>query len=201
MPRILPKYVHKERSRNGPMVYYFRRFGCRRVRLPSPDHPDFRKFFDAAFAGIHVPRFRPVKNPTFLERRKGRVSKTLKAAIRAARTRARVKGVPFDLTLDWAFKLAEDQKFRCSLTGIPFFMNSNASSKVHPYTPSLDRIVPHLGYVQSNVRLVIYAMNVMLMDWGSQVFEQVAHGYRYARGTKSPVYSLTKAVLSGTEKK
>lgn len=47
------------------------------------------------------------------------------------------------------------------------------------YVPSLDRIVAGRGYTTDNARIVLLAVNVMLSDWGADVFEQVANSYRY----------------------
>lgn len=95
-------------------------------------------------------------------------------AVRAARTRARTRGLPFDLTVDWALDQAKSQGFKCSLTGIPFYTISAATSKVSPYIPSLDRVDCAKGYTQDNVRIVCWAVNAMLLDWGEDIFAQVA---------------------------
>lgn len=50
----------------------------------------------------------------------------------------------------------------CEVTGLPFDMKpmGNASRK-NPFAPSLDRIDNTKGYVRSNVRLVLWAVNLM----------------------------------------
>lgn len=45
MPRKLPRYVEKERTRHGRVAFYFRVGKGKRTRLPSPSSPDF----DAAY--------------------------------------------------------------------------------------------------------------------------------------------------------
>jgi len=37
--------------------------------------------------------------------------------------------------------------YNTQLTGYEFFRDTDINSRVHPYTPSIDRIVPSLGYV------------------------------------------------------
>lgn len=64
-------------------------------------------------------------------------------------------------------------------------------SKINPYSPSLDRIDTSRGYTKDNVRLVVYAVNIMLMDWGESIFARVVNGYRYACGQKRNIYALT----------
>lgn len=87
--------------------------------------------------------------------------------------------MPFGLTIDWLLETAKAQEFRCQLTGIEFYAKPPARGKIDPYAPSIDRIVPSLGYVPGNVRIVVRAVNTMLLDWGAEVFEQVANSYRY----------------------
>jgi hypothetical protein len=93
--------------------------------------------------------------------------------VRSAKSRAVKERQAFDLDYDWAIAEIERQNFRCALTGIPFFAPYDGNSRVHPFCPSLDRILPGQGYTKENVRVVIYAANVMLMDWGTQVFDKV----------------------------
>jgi hypothetical protein len=46
---------------------------------------------------------------------------------------------------------------RCSATGLP--LAHNKGGEASPLSPSLDRIVPALGYVPGNVRLVCHRFN------------------------------------------
>ena len=158
-----PKYrfVTSERTRHGKVINYFRRNKGVRIRLPDDkDSEEFKQAYQAAWDAIPIGDVRnmPV---TAVERRKQRTEATLRGSFRSARTRARTKGVPFDLTLDFLLDLALEQEFRCRLTGIEFFANNDANCRVDPFIPSIDRIVPERGYVQDNVRLVIYALNAM----------------------------------------
>ncbi|HYA74262.1 MAG TPA: hypothetical protein VEF36_14015, partial [Roseiarcus sp.] len=47
-----------------------------------------------------------------------------------------------------------------------------------------DRIDTKGGYTKSNVRIVCFAVNVMLMDWGTQVLDRVLSHYRAHKRTK-----------------
>lgn len=180
----LPRYVHVEKRRHGGRVYYFRAGKGPRIRLP--DDPHSAEFTTAVKDAHNGSSYQPPsKRPTFAMVQKQRVGKTLARAVGAARQRARNLGLPFDLDTEWALALAETQGFKCLLTGVPFYMGFEGNAKVDPFTPSIDRIVPQLGYVRSNVRLVIYAVNIMMMDWGQEVFERVINGYAYKKRTKS----------------
>lgn len=65
--------------------------------------------------------------------------------------RAKVKGIPFNITLD-------DLVFpdTCPVLGIPMIARSGA---FHDNSPSIDRIVPEKGYVKGNVRIISYRAN------------------------------------------
>ena len=65
-----------------------------------------------------------------------------------AKQRAKIKNHPFDLTFEWA-----ESRWTgfCELTNIPFGPG--------PFAPSLDRIIPELGYVQTNCRFVLLGIN------------------------------------------
>jgi hypothetical protein len=190
MPRRLPKNVHSEVTRHGVRVYYFRRDGGSRVRLPSIDSLNFGDRYADAVAGRPVPHVRnmPISPAAF---RKQRVEAAMVAAITRTQARSKKLGRGFDLTLDWLLDKAEEQDFRCLLTGIEFYAEPPNQGRVHPYAPSLDRIEPSRGYTQDNVRIVIWAVNAMLLDWGPRVFEQVANSYRYwqRNGKRKPIPS------------
>lgn len=70
---------------------------------------------------------------------------------------------------------------RCALTGIRFMSKSTRSSAFNPYAPSIDRIDATKGYARENVRLVIWAINLMLCDWGEATFSNVARSYIHNR--------------------
>lgn len=79
----------------------------------------------------------------------------------AARRRAAVLGLPFRLSVD-DIKIPE----YCPVLSIPL---RQATGRAHPGSPSLDRIVPALGYVPSNVRVISYRANMIKRD--ATVFE------------------------------
>jgi hypothetical protein len=85
--------------------------------------------------------------------------------------KCRRERLAFDLDVDWLERrLAAG---RCELTGIPFNM-SVAGRRRNAFTPSIDRIVAGGGYTKSNCRVVIYALNAAMNDWGLDVVYQVA---------------------------
>lgn len=59
MPRKLPLHVHKQKTRHGKWVFYFRIGKGTRIRLPAPADPTFKAAYTAALTGglpLPVPR-------------------------------------------------------------------------------------------------------------------------------------------------
>lgn len=50
MPKKLPQFVHRERTRHGKIAIYFRRGKGKRMRLPALDDPDFDAEYMAVLA-------------------------------------------------------------------------------------------------------------------------------------------------------
>lgn len=82
--------------------------------------------------------------------------------IQRSRVRAKRKGMPHDLTSDYLRKLFAQQGGRCLLTGWDLTITGGAGEKYRD-SASIDRIIPHLGYVQGNVRFVALAANAFRM--------------------------------------
>lgn len=51
MPKRLPRYVNRIRTRHGKVMFYFRRNHGARVRLPDLNDPDFDRAYAAALTG------------------------------------------------------------------------------------------------------------------------------------------------------
>jgi hypothetical protein len=87
-----------------------------------------------------------------------------------ARSRARKKGVPFSLT-------AADVVIPelCPVLGIPLVFGKGT---VCPNSPSIDRIVPELGYVPGNVIVVSFRANVIKQNATPDEIARVASFYQ-----------------------
>ena len=89
--------------------------------------------------------------------------------ITAAKRRAKERAIAFDLDTYKADIQARINRGVCEMTGISFEFSPKAWNG-----PSLDRIIPALGYIHSNVRVVIFALNVMMHTWGEDRMLEVA---------------------------
>lgn len=69
---------------------------------------------------------------------------------------AKKRGIPFTL------KVADAKAVwtgKCAITGLLFDMRTGLGAGPRPFSPSLDRIVPSLGYVPGNIRFVLQCVN------------------------------------------
>lgn len=80
-----------------------------------------------------------------------------------AKDRASRFGYPIDIDRNYVEKLVKPMI--CELSGLPLKRCSPGNYKTHPFAPSIDRIVPKLGYVKGNIRLVAFAVIRPLSDF------------------------------------
>jgi hypothetical protein len=92
--------------------------------------------------------------------------------ISAAAHRARKKGVPHTLTEAWG---AANYTGFCALTGLQFVLATRTGNRRGPiaYSPSIDRIVPSLGYTPDNCRFVLHCINSGKMDLTDAEFRKI----------------------------
>jgi hypothetical protein len=84
--------------------------------------------------------------------------------VRHAKKRAERRNLPFDLDQHLTDLDNRLDVGVCEITGVPLIVS--VGNGRGPMNPSLDRIVPSLGYVISNVRIVAYALNTAMGNWG-----------------------------------
>jgi len=181
--RRLAKHIHREKTRHGKRVYYYRRSNkCRRVRLEGEyGSEEFWKSYALAASGI-VPAGIPRRERLDPDQRTKRdaIAICVHRSLARAKHRAKKRGMAFDLTEEWVLEQMKRQDCKCALTGIPFLADEEGY-RVRAYAPSLDRIDNAWGYTTDNVRIVVFGINVMLSDWGEEVFHSIAEGYRHVR--------------------
>jgi hypothetical protein len=106
------------------------------------------------------------------------------ALVNVAKHRAKSRGIPFDL--DGRDIQARIDNGQCELTGIAFNLTEARAWNA----PSLDQIKPGQGYTKNNVRVVLYAVNVMANTWGHQRIMEIASAIMDRRREKSDRLSL-----------
>lgn len=102
---------------------------------------------------------------------------------KSAKRRAKSLGVAFELepSAIEAFIVFS----RCELTGIAFDLSDHSDSYTSPWAPSLDRKDPRGGYTAENVRVVCWAVNRALSDWGLPVLLQLAEALAQRQSARS----------------
>lgn len=86
-------------------------------------------------------------------------------AFKSAARRARVDGIPFNLTKEWA---ENEHRKGSALSGLPF------AGEIGAYAPSIDRIDPAKGYVVGNARMILHAENLFKNRWTDDVVIEIA---------------------------
>jgi hypothetical protein len=78
------------------------------------------------------------------------------------KSRCKSNGTPFDLTYEFLKSIAVE---RCPIFGIEFvWKTQNTGHGAKENTPTLDRVIPHLGYVQGNVVYISFLANKIKQD-------------------------------------
>lgn len=110
-----------------------------------------------------------------------------------ARARAKKYKVSCDLTREWI--QAKLEKGVCEVTGIPLViaMNGGKGHVDNPFSPSLDRVKQHSGYLKENVRLVCWIYNRARGAFTDEAFNQMLEAFIQKRKDK-----LNGVTLGGT---
>ena len=87
--------------------------------------------------------------------------------IAECRRRSQKKGFAFDLDAYVPQIQERISKAICEVSGIALALEAAPGRAYN--TPSVDRIDPSSGYVYGNDRIVAFAVNAMLGDWGEDV--------------------------------
>ena len=89
---------------------------------------------------------------------RGTIDYALRRLLESSRSRAKAKGLPFDLTREW---LETMMVSHCPITlqPIDWLREQVVDGTAGPNSPSIDRIIPELGYVQTNCAIVSFRGN------------------------------------------
>lgn len=171
-------YLIRTVTRHGSVAWYFWRRPGAKIRVRGEyGTKEFRdNYWKAANGAIITEAIKSKKQYDAIVS-KQKVEFAVEKAVRRARVRAKEKGVPCDITFEWAMDRVIERGSKCEMTGLQFFHPSGDGHRVHPFTPSIDRIDPTGGYTKGNCRIVTFAFNAGVNEWGPDVFEIVARGF------------------------
>lgn len=88
--------------------------------------------------------------------------------VRRIRQRAKVAGIPFDLTV-YDLPIPDT----CPVLGVQLDHSYHGTKGARQNSPSVDRIVPELGYVSGNVRVMSHRANTLLNNASLEEMEKV----------------------------
>lgn len=96
----------------------------------------------------------------------------LKTMIKTSKERATKQNVPFSIDLEYLISIlkADDS---CPVLGIKLDWNCRKISKDN--SPTLDKIIPHLGYIKGNVAVISKIANTIKSNGTSQQIFAVAN--------------------------
>jgi len=108
--------------------------------------------------------------------------------LRNARSRARRDNVPFSLTKEYLLSIATDE---CPIFHTPFEWGVSGLGKgnTKDNCPTLDRILPELGYVEGNVAFISYRANRIKDNGTMQEHYDIADwiwSHLYAKDNATP---------------
>jgi len=174
------KYGHIEvRSVSNNVCYACRRESIKKHRSLHPDEnkKKCREWYAKNKDKARAWKTQWLKNNSekYAERRKkyrNKIETRAKELLNMAKFNAKKKNVPFDLDYEWVFENL--QKGVCQMTGLKFILEPLPKGRQNPYTASLDRITPELGYVKSNVRMILWALNAAFNSYGEHVYASIA---------------------------
>lgn len=95
--------------------------------------------------------------------------------LRAKRS-AKQRGIDFQITQAYVEYLLRAANNRCSISGVRLNVTHDGRWLRNPWAPSIDRIESRLSYQEGNCRIVCYAANVALNEWGLDVLRTLARG-------------------------
>jgi len=105
------------------------------------------------------------------------IEREVRDVVLNAKKRAKKAGYIIEVNYEYIMDQIIDQDHCCVLTGLPFNYSKSSPYFRRPFAPSLDRIDSVKGYEKDNVRVVCYAANAAMNEWGEDVLRVVATSY------------------------
>ena len=111
-----------------------------------------------------MPPMTPEKRYAYKATTSGRA----KVLINNAKQRCREKNVEISITAEWVEEHLK--RGTCELTGLPFNFGPPTEGLTRlPNAPSLDRIDKHKHYTEDNTRVILWAVNCALAEYGTAI--------------------------------
>jgi len=160
--------------------------GSNRVRLRFPTIDE---------AKTHMHEFAEAQKPNSKKERLNKLKEeeridlcngTIATKLQDVRRRCKKKGWTYGLSRGWLMTQLQNQDYKCLLTGRKF-QHYSEEFKRNPWCMSIDRIDSKLGYIESNCRVVCYAVNAAMNEWGESVFAEIANKYITHQSTRQRI--------------
>jgi hypothetical protein len=161
----LPPHVHAVTSK-GRVYYYFQLhrtsdFPGPRIKIANPWSPE-------EIAQAHALSYASEVGSAV------DWPKQIQRAYRSAKGRARLDRLDFKIDERSLAVLLGQQNFRCAVSGIPFDAAPHGTSRLMPFSISIDRLDGRKGYTLDNIRLVACIANFAMGQWGLPALERLA---------------------------
>ena len=112
-----------------------------------------------------MPRMKVERKSTQINVDRGAFWTYCQQTARRAQHRSSARDLPCNIDPYVVDELLVLQEWRCAVSGIALAA-PGAESGRGPFGPSLDRIIPTLGYVRGNLRIVCNMVNFAMNEWG-----------------------------------
>lgn len=167
----------------GRRVYYWRPIpgGPRHRIRGTPGTEEYENNYRKQIELENKRRLREFRNDPV----RRAILKVALTRIKKCRIRDSAKGRLAEINAEWIEKELERLDYKCAVTRIPFNVVMPPRG-MNPYTPSIDRIDASRGYTLDNIRIVIFGLNVMMLDWGEDTFHRIAWAYISTRRDAEP---------------
>lgn len=145
-------------------------FVCAMARIPLDR---FRHEDTQSWEGRRgLPKEQIYPKPSWMRQYESAVKNPRKKLLNMVKARAKLQEIPFDLTIE-DFVIPET----CPILGIPL------DRRDRNHTPSVDRLVPELGYTKGNMRIISMRANRLKQD---ATIEEVEKILRYMQKELAP---------------
>lgn len=115
------------------------------------------------------------------------------------RTHSKARGIPFEISKADVYKVMQAANFRCAVSGVSFSKREPGVIGPDPWSPSIDRIDNHHGYVRGNIRVVATIANMAMNRWGYDALLRLSHAVVMNASTPIPE-RLTHQLISTSTK-